>query len=72
MENINIQRIKVIFESCIIEHLYTKYYEDTSSDFNSAILFLTEDVRDGAFREEPPEMEFKREVLCDESTFFRY
>lgn len=47
--------------------------KNTSSDFNSAILFLIEDVREGALRKEPgPEKELECEGLCDESTFFRY
>jgi hypothetical protein len=47
--------------------------KNTSSDFNSTILFFIEDERDGALRSEPGlETETEPEVLIDESIFFRY
>jgi hypothetical protein len=46
---------------------------NTSSDFNSTILFFIEDEREGALRNELGlETETEPEVFIDESIFFRY
>jgi hypothetical protein len=60
----------VISESC---NETQNIMKNTSSDFNSTILFFIEDERDGALRSEPGlETETEPEVLIDESIFFRY
>jgi hypothetical protein len=61
----------VISESC--NETQNNIMKNTSSDFNSTILFFIEDERDGALRSEPGlETETEPEVLIDESIFFRY